>query len=174
MKKWIVTLAAMSIFAAFALPSFADDKSDIKALYVKLTSALKAKSADGIMKLGTKDFSMTEKGQTMDAKMVATQLKAQFQMIKSVPVCTAEAKDIKVTGKTATVKSKMHSVMMMAMPGGKPGKLAKMESFDTGHDTLEKTAEGWKFKNVTSDESKMTMDGKPFDPAAMAPPAKKK
>ncbi|MEP6756605.1 MAG: hypothetical protein ABJA67_13955, partial [Chthonomonadales bacterium] len=68
MKKSIFTIAATLALAVVVVPSFADDKSDIKALYGKLTVAMKARSADGIMKLGTKDFTMTEKGQTMDAK----------------------------------------------------------------------------------------------------------
>ena len=173
MKKWIVSLAVIGALVAIVVPSFADDATDIRGLYDKICAAMKAKDADAIMKLGSKDFTMAEKGgKPQNGKAVTAELKKQFMMIKSVDECTAEISEIKISGKTAKAKSKMHSIMMMPM--GKD-KMGKMEDWENTSDSFVKTSEGWKFKTIVSTGSKILMDGKPYDPTKkVAKPAEGK
>ena len=58
----------------------------------------------------------------------------------------------------------------MVLPTKDPKKTSKMETTVNSVDILEKGSDGWKFKTIKVSDSKMLMDGKPFDPAAMAPP----
>ncbi len=158
----VVVVSQVSV----ATTARADDKADVKAVYQKFCDTMKAKDANGLLKIGTNDFTMSEgKGTPTPAAKVAEGLKKQFAMFKTVDACTAEVSDVKVKGKTATAKSKMHTVMTLVL--GKDMPPAKIERFSDTTDTLVKTPEGWRFKTVVSSNVQMTLNGAKFDPKAM-------
>lgn len=178
MKLGTITALGLTLMTGACAISQADDaavRKEIQAGYDKLCAAMKSKNIDGVMKMGTKDFSYTEKGQTMGGEQMKQMMQQQFAAMKSCDKMVMKIDKLTVKGNTATVMSSSEGVMTI---GGADGKTHKMADKNTSKDTWVKTPEGWKCKNVTVLTDKMTMDGKPFDPSAMAgggsaPPKKK-
>jgi ketosteroid isomerase-like protein len=169
---YLATLLAFASSAALSTAARADDNADIKAAYVKITKAMKAKDIKAVMAMGTEDFSETDKsGKTYSGKETAKMMEEHFKSMKTLDV-TMSADKITVNGKTATV---LGSYNMSGTMVGPDGKTHTMANSGTSKDTLVKTPKGWLFKKVQSLKENMTMDGKPFDPSQMmAPPSKPK
>jgi ketosteroid isomerase-like protein len=171
-----------AVFAALLLAGVvptvvrADDKAvrkEIEGMYAKIVTAMKHKNVQAIMEMGTPDFTMKElKGPPVKAKDVAAQMQAQMATVKSVDSCTMTLDKLVVKGNTAVATE--NNATAMTVLGQKKGETHKVTSKGTTEDTFVKTPKGWKFKSVNTIKDIMTMDGKPYNPMAMAPPAPKK
>jgi len=163
-----VLLTALALLSAGGLTARADDKKDIKAVYVKVVNAMKAKDLKAVFATGTQDFSYTENGKTMSGDELSNMMQQQFQMIKGTPKVKMNVVSCKITGAMAEVVSTDASEMMIS---GEDGKTHKLVSTGKSKDELVKTDKGWLMKSVTILSSAMTLDGKPYDPSkAMAAP----
>jgi ketosteroid isomerase-like protein len=168
------TLIAAAIVALSAASVQADDKSEIRALYVKLSKAIKAKDIKRVMATGTADFTNKNPGSpAMSAKQSAEMMEQGFKMMKSVEKVEMTPVKITVNGKTAMVASKFEMKGTMAGPDGKTMVMADK---GTGREKLVKTAKGWLFKSAETLTSKPTMNGKPMEMEmpTPAPPSSKK
>lgn len=163
MYKLFGSVIALSVLFSGLVAARADDKSDIAGLYPKLAALVMKKDVDGVLKMGTPDFKMKQNGQTMDAKALRTVLKQQMGAA-TIKSCSMKPTSIKVSGNKAVVLSDGSTVMVMKTPDGKSHTMASTEK---SKDTLIKTKAGWKFQMVEALSEKDTMDGKPFNPAAM-------
>lgn len=169
MRVRIAALAGLACLIAAAGAAHADDKSEIAALYKKLDKAMAAKDIQGVMAVGTKDFTYAEAGRKLTAEQMSAQMKQEFAMVQGAPTTKTTILSCKVKGKMATVVTGDYGEMQMAMQDGKPHTFV---SNGKSTDTLVKTAVGWRVKSVVVTSNKMTMDGKPFDPSK-PPPAPK-
>src|ERR1051325_9797047 len=88
-----IAFGCIAIAAAIwtSAPARADDKKDIQAEYKKLENAVKTRSLDGVMAVGTPDFSMKMGGMVMNTAQVKSQMKMNFEMMKSAPKFTITA-----------------------------------------------------------------------------------
>jgi len=163
---------ALGIFAlSFSAPLRADDKTDIAALYKRVSASLKAKDVKGVVATGTPDFVSIENGTKMDAKQSQKMLEMEFQSMKSIKELYYKPTKIEVKGTNATVLS---NFKMVATMGGEGGKTHEMTGSGTSKETLLKTKKGWLIKSMETLTSKSTMDGKPMQMPAPPPQTKKK
>ena len=175
MKTSLVRLTAVIVAAMCAVSAAsvrADDKADIRAVYAKLTKAMKNKDTKAIMALGTSDFTNKSPGMPeMDAKQSIEMMDQQFKMVDKITKCKMEPVKITVKGKTATVDSKYS---FEAKGPGPDGKSAVSADHGTGRDTLVKTSKGWLFKRAVTLTMNPTMNGKPMKMDMPPPSAKPK
>src|SRR5947209_7088775 len=106
MKHFRFSFLAFLVVAASSL-ALADDKSDIKANYVKLKKALVSRDVDAMMAMATPDFKEKHGQQTFDGKAAANQMKQMFAMLKRIRNVDVNVKSIKITGKTAVAMTSM-------------------------------------------------------------------
>lgn len=167
-------LVAASVLAAASVAARADDAADIRAAYTKITAAMKAKNLKAIIAMEAPGYTETSSMGTMNAKQANAMMESNFKMVKVVKAAIMTPLDIKVNGKSATVKTKIHFVMVMTDKDGQMGPKGKdhVFTFDgTSTDVLVKTAKGWLFKSTKETSRKLLMDGKPMPEG---PPAKRK
>lgn len=163
MRRLFASALALSALVAGPMAARADDKSDIAALYPKLSTMFMKKDFDGIMKTGAPDFKMKQGGQTLDGKATMAMMKQQMGPA-TIKACSMKPTSIKIAGNKAVVLSDGSTTMVMKGPDGKTH---TMSDIGKSRDTLIKTKAGWKFQLIESLSEKMTMDGKPFNPTAM-------
>ena len=168
--SYVIPLFAILVVS---LPASADDKSEINAVYAKLTRAFLNGDASGIAALTAPDFTYRHKnGMVEKGPQMIAQLKSEFARGMDVTKMENKILSLKISGNTATAMTLGYGEMKQKGPDGK---VHVMTDKSTAKDVLVKTPNGWKFKSVQILKSQMTMDGKPFDPfAMMAPPKAKK
>ena len=157
-------LVAVSLVLALSAAgsAHADDKSDIKSVYNRLGSAMKAKNADKVASLLAPNFTQNMKGgRSMSLKQALSQMKMEFQSIKSFDKFDITLTSINVSGKNANVNTS-YTMKGTTMPMGKDKKSHVLAGTGTTTDKLVKTSGGWKFLSTTDVSQKMTMDGKPI------------
>lgn len=176
------TLSALAAVLACALlaagsPARADDRADIAALYAKLRQAILTNHPEATLAMETPDFvSKGEGGRTMNGKQLAEQMKAEHGRMK-LKTMTIKIDKMAIHGRTADVTTSFAFSTEMVDKGGQMGPKGKahlMAATGTIHNTLVKTAQGWKFKTMDERAGAVTMDGKPFNPAGMGGPTRKK
>ncbi len=170
MKSWtILGWTALLVLGASAVR--ADDRKDIEALYGKLKQALMANNADATLAMETPDFVATgADGRKMNGKQLAAQMKQQAALGKPRKM-DIHLDKVNVKGKTASVTTTFSFESVITGMGGQAAPKARphvMAMSGSIHNDLVKTPQGWKFKTMQEKAGKMTMDGKPFDPAMMA------
>ena len=168
----VAVAAALSF--GFTSSARADDKADIQALYKKVVAAFKAKDVKAIMAMGTPDFTMKERGVTMNAKQSEAEIKQEFAMTRTLKKIVMNPDQIEVKGKNATVFSSFASeAVILDATGafGPKGKTHVMAGTGKMREMLVKTSKGWKFKSIETLSDNMTIDGKPMQMGA--PPKKK-
>lgn len=164
-KSFIIVLAAAGLISR-ANVVLADDKADIKALYQKFAACIKSKDADGILKLGTPDFTMGDaKGTPSPASKAVEGLKKQLAMFKAVDSCTADVTEFKVKGKAAETKATIK--MALSLDLGKDMPVSKVERNSETADKIVKTNEGWKFKSITAMKVELSVNGAKVDPKVL-------
>lgn len=173
MKGRIALVVALATFAGSAAVARADDKSEIRSLYAKARQAFMKRDVNGVIALGTADFSEKEKdGKVFTADQSKQMMEQQFAMIKSVKSCTMKADKITVKGKSATVVSSFSMLATMVDKMGQmgpKGNVHTMKDSGTSKDTLVKTPQGWKMKTRETLSESAALDGKPFNPGGPPP-----
>ncbi len=177
MKKEITAVSAILACILLNTPAVkADDKKDIQTLYSKLQAGFLNKDADAISKLSTPDYTQKmSNGTTMNRAQVTQNLKMQFSMTKKVKKMDMKLSNISVKGKTASGTSSYTFTGEIVDPDGHmgaPGKSHLLSVSGSEHATMVKTPKGWRFKSISSDQEKMTMDGKPLSVSSGPPKSK--
>ncbi len=173
-RGFILASAAGLTIAISGVGARADDRSEIDALYAKLTAALKNKTPEAITALEAPGFTSTSAGKTINGKQLLEQMKqrnATSGPIKDVSVSVKKA-DIK--GKSAKVVSDFsYTVEVVDKDGhmGAKGGTHEMSMSGLVKNDLVKTYGGWKFLTMQQGAGKMLVDGKPVGPA---PPGTRK
>jgi len=161
--------------AGIAPAGRADDKSEIKKLFTKLSTAFKNKDTNGIFALCTPDFTEKNHGMVIDAKASRAQMEQMFAMAKSIKDCTFTPTKIDVTGSTATAasvgKSSFVIVDSQGMFGAK-GLTHNMTDTSTSKCTIVKDKGKWKFKQLEMLTESPVVDGKPLKMGGGPPPKK--
>lgn len=170
MKKLILLFA----LATCAVSAFANlTKAELEATHAKVCAFLKNKDIDGFAKYMrprvTADFKHVENGQTMTFDQMIAQMKAGMGMMGKITMVKVKLMDFKSTADTAGVTTR-HT--MAAETKGPDGKMHKMGFTGDSKDVFRKENGKWKMASMTWVKQTMTMDGKPFNPAQMTPPAK--
>ncbi len=171
MKRLMFSLLALTMFAAMSLPAHADDIKDIEALYNKYCAATKAKSVERVLALITDDYTSVFMGKVASRKQTEEGIKMTFEFVKRVDTCTAKISEISVNGSSATAKYKMR--LVTTTTSETESQVKKIELLNSYNDVYKKTAQGWKIKTSTLADSKVTLDGKRFDPYKFPTPTKK-
>lgn len=168
-----VTMAVIAaVFLCSFSPARADDRKEIEGLYTRLRHALLTNHLDDTLSMETPDF----RSKGMDGK-VQTGPELVKQMKMEASAGTLKQMDIKIV--KMAVKGKNADVTTSFMAGSDSkdakGKTHKLGMTGSIHNTLVKTAAGWKFKTMEQKAGGMTIDGHPFDPSKMGggPPKKK-
>lgn len=169
LKRWMLPAVATLVLAGSVFGT-GNDRKDIDALYAKLIAAMKAKSADGIIKLGTKDFTSKQGGMTFNAEQAKKQMEMQFKATKKVDKFEVKVLTCNIAGKTANVTTSYNMALKIV---GQDGKLHSLTGTGKSKEVLVKTDKGWLFKSTEDTSSSMMMDGKPM-PMPGAQPSKGK
>jgi ketosteroid isomerase-like protein len=167
----ILAAAGLFAFGATALPARADDaavRKQLEAQYAKLATAFKKKNVNGVMAIGTSDFSMKEpNGTVSDAKASAEGIKQMFAGVKSFNKVEMKIQKLTVKGNQAVATSTyLYDSQTPAPPKGKSHRMVQK---GLSKDTWVKAGNTWKVRVVEMLNGEMSMDGKPFNPPAMAP-----
>jgi ketosteroid isomerase-like protein len=173
--KYALVLPGILAFSILSSTVKADDKKEIEQGYKKLVTALKAKSLEGVMAVGTSDFSMKAPGINMNTEQVKMQLKQTFAMMKSTPKVTMSIDKMSIKGKTAEVRSTGNMTMEIVDATGNMGAKGQkhiMSDMAVSKDTWVKTDKGWRMKVTESITEKTTLDGKLFTPPGAPAPKK--
>jgi hypothetical protein len=152
--------------AALALSTMAkaDDTSEIKALYTKLTGAMKSTNYQAsktvLDSITTPDFTYYgAKGDKQSETQMLGELKMQIEMTKHVIACTFTPSGIKVMGNKATANATSFwqgRVMWMDK------KEHTITSKSTSTNDIVKVGGKWKFSAVHTKTETMALDGKPM------------
>ncbi|MBL8048311.1 MAG: nuclear transport factor 2 family protein [Chthonomonas sp.] len=169
MKRIIVSLTVCSI-AALSLAGGLKDM--VMATNNAVIKAIKAKDVAAFEKAVkptvTKDFKYIEMGRTMDYKTMVSNMKMGFQMMDKVEKAEVKLISCKESGNKGTA---VYVVDMVNTMMGEDKKVHKIGFKGKSTDMYVKVNGKWMCKQMTWTEVVMTMDGKPFDPSKMAPPA---
>lgn len=164
MKRILMTAATAALFVS-ALAA-----TDLKTFLLRETPKMEKAFMTGDVsyfeKISTKDFTMTEMGQTVDKKTSLDQMKQMNQMMKMKKIKTKLVSAV-TKGNVGTAVTTMYAEATMA-PMKKGDKSHKMvtEAFYT--ETWVRVGNGWKVQKIVATKpTKMLMDGKPFDPSKM-------
>ena len=144
-------------------------KKAIHRMNVDVTRALKNKDMAKFEKITrpnvTSDFKHIDMGKTQSYDEMLTDIKQSFGMIQKFTSASATTNKIRINGDTATSVShhRMAGIMM-----GPDNKKHRMLMVGATHDTYRKEDGKWKLAVMEWFNEKMTLDGKPFNPAAMS------
>lgn len=158
-----------TLLLALVFPAHADDaavRKELEADYAKCIAGMKKKDIKPFLNLATSDFTMTQNGQTMNRQNAEAALQKQFAMTTSVDKMTIKIQSLKVSGNTAVVNTQSDVAFTMNGQDKKPHKFTDSEA---DKDTWVKTPKGWRLKSEETLNAKITLDGKPFNPATDAP-----
>src|ERR1051325_3484444 len=129
--RYAATLLAGAALACSVTVARADDKAvrkQIEAGYKQLIVAMKAKDIDGIMKLGTADFTYKQGKMKMTGEQMKTMMSQQFAQTKSVDKMTMSIDKLTVKGNKAIVMSSGTSTVTIGGADGKDHKMADVSS----------------------------------------------
>jgi len=136
-----------------------------------LTKAMKAKDFAKIKKLiksfVSSDFVYVEEGRKQTADQMLAGMKMGLGALKKVTVANAKILTLKETGNTAVATS-IHSAG--GLVAGRESKPHEMVYIGDVVETYKKIDGKWKLQSMRWNNTKMTMDGKPFNPGT--PPKK--
>jgi len=167
------TILVVGVLGLASQAARADDSAEIKALYAKLTAAMTMKNVNAVMALAAPGFTMVEPdGKVLNAQQARALMNQEFKSMGAVKSLSISPTAIKVSGRTAKVKTKFSGAMSMVDAKGEMGPIGKSHTLSMsgiGTNTLVKTSKGWLFKSTSSKTEKMMLDGKPFNPQAAAP-----
>lgn len=161
MKTGLVITALMLAVVAPAQTAKKMSKADWQKLYDQAEKYFEKEDVNGLFSSMTPNFTMTSMGQTMNLKQSKEGLKQFFSMVEGLK-CEFNVTKFTQNGNSATVTQKYNNVGRMMNPATK-----KMGKFtDQGSETLTfvYTKGKWMVKKIVVNESKMTLDGKPFMP----------
>lgn len=165
MKAITVSLTLVGLVAFASADSL---KEQINASGVKIGNAMKKKDMkafEKIVKAGvTSDFKYIENGQSMTFDQMFQMMKSSFTMMDKVTTAENKILSLKESGKSATAKVRHTMAGTMKL---QDNKVHKFTMTGVSHDTYKKVGKEWKMSIMDWKESKMTMDGKPFDPTKM-------
>jgi len=166
----IRTLTTLFVSSVLVASVFAGDNLKTKIAVMNKEVAASFLKNDGLKTFEkitrgavTSDFKHIGDGQTMGYDQMLTTMKQSMAMLK-VTSCKATTSHISEKGNKATSISK-HD--MRATMTGPDKKNHKFHMWGTTRDTYSKEVNTWKLAIMDWSESKMTMDGKPFDPTKM-------
>lgn len=171
MKRFVpIALAAAALTtAALAKDANSDFKKFLVQFFPKLEKAFAKMDAAFFDKVTTPDFTETMMGQTMTKQQSLANMKQQSQMMES---CKAKFKllSAKVVNGKGIAASKGSFVMVMKPMSQGAAKQTMTIDMQT-QETWVRSGGTWKLQRLVEvGKSKMTMNGKPFDPTKMAPP----
>ena len=165
MKAITLSLTLVGLVAYASADSL---KEQINTSSVKIGNAMKKKDMkafEKIVKAGiTSDFKYIENGQTMTFDQMFQMMKASFTTMDKVTMAETKILSVKESGKTATAKVRHTMVGTMKLQDNKTHKFTMT---GVSVDSYKKIGKEWKMSVMDWKESKMTMDGKPFDPSKM-------
>lgn len=172
-RKRIIAAALVGVMAVVAI---ADETADFKKWYAaqmpNAVKAFKTKNLKYFEACSTADFVYMMGGQKQNKKQAMAGMQQMFSMAETIDAKFA-VKTLKANGGKAVVE--MTSTYKLNM---KPGPDKKKHVLDvTSHEreTWVKKGNTWMLKMMEEVKpSTYKMDGKPFNPAQMAPPQEKK
>ena len=168
----VVFAAAVVVGSAFAHDANADFKKFLTGMLPKVVKAFETKNVKFFDSISTADFTETEMGKTMNKAESMAGMSQMFKSAKTIK-CSFKLDSSSVKGDTGTAMTsgRMTAIMNPTKPKGKP---STMVADMWMKETWVKDGKGWKIKHIDEAKpSKMTMDGKPFDPSKMGGPAPK-
>ncbi len=139
-------------------------KTNWQAMYDNASKMMAAKDAKGLFSVCTPDFKMTEMGKSYNAKQSMDEMGKWFGMMKDMHA-TMKVTKVDEKGNMATVSS-YGRMWGTTKPDPKTKKSHKYESTGTDNATWVRMNGKWMMKSLTTVNSKMMMDGKPFTPPA--------
>ncbi len=165
----LISVIAVSLAMTTAVPVLAqvDHKAEkeLEAGYQKIVAMMKKKDVKGVMSMLTPDATMTEMGKTMTRAEFEPMLKQQFA---GMQIESANIKFTKLSVKGNLAESE-YTELMKAKVAGPNGKTANMGMKSRYKGTFKKMGGAWKLhRSETLGMPEMTMNGKPFNPAAPA------
>ncbi len=153
-------------------PDQSADKKVIQATHARLLAAFKAKNAEAVKSLFTKNFTQTAYGMTFNRDQAVAQM---TQGAASTKVDWTMS-GLQVSGDKATYNSNFTFVTTSvdnAGTFGPKGKTHKMVGTGVQKVHMVKESDKWLYNHLEVLSTKMTMDGKPFNPQAQPPSPKK-
>jgi ketosteroid isomerase-like protein len=161
----IVILASLLAFASAQAQSL---RASITTTNTQVANAMKKKDFAALNKAikgtVTPNFVYVENGQKQNVDQMLANMKMGIGMMKKVTVAQAKVLSLKEKGNTGVAKAQ-HTIG--GLIPGPDGKTQTMVVTGTVEETYVKQGGKWKMSKMHWLSQKMTMNGKPFDPAAM-------
>jgi hypothetical protein len=129
----------------------------------KLENAFHTKNAKFFATISTADFTEKGMGHTYTRKQSMAEMKSMFAQSESIQ-CSFKILSTMVTGEVGIATTSAHMVAIMK-PMKKGDKSHRMVMDMVQKETFVRKGGGWKVKMIEdSKPTKMTMDGKPYNP----------
>jgi hypothetical protein len=167
MKQLLVIACGASLMtSALAFDANSDFRKFAEGMLRKAENAFNTKNISFFEKSATADFTEKEMGRTVKRADALAEMKSMFSMAKSVN-CKFKLLSTKASGNTGIIMTSGHCVMVM-MPSKPKAKPSTMVVDMWEKETWVRDGKSWKIKMIEEAKpSKMTMDGKPYDPSKM-------
>jgi ketosteroid isomerase-like protein len=156
MKATGLALAVLALTVTASAQSA--DKAQIKQIYSKLATAMKARDMNVIEGLEAPNYTEHANGKNLSRKEANDAMAQEFQVVKTVSKMDIQVLTVSINGKTAHVTAK-YSMAATLVQAGK-SHILKAEGKTS--DTLVKTSKGWLFAAETDEQATGTLDGKPM------------
>jgi hypothetical protein len=168
--------AAVPLSLLLASVAVADDRKEIEALYGKLRQALLAGRYEDTLALETSDFKARQPGgTTLTGKQLVDQMKTQGSIMK-LKSMTISLTRVVIGGKSARVETRFTGSSDVVDDTGQMGPKGKKHVLTISgriKNTLQKTAEGWKFHTMENVSEEAKIDGKAMGMAPVGGRSKK-
>ena len=149
--------------AASGTAARADDASDIRALFYKVSRAMSAKDAGAIMAVSTRDLTYIEKGKILSGDQVYRHMQQRFRRMHGTPRARFTVLSMQVKGKSASVMTSDYTEA--EVQGGTRDH--KVVANGRSRNELVRTKQGWLLKSIFVLSSSTTMDGKNLNISAL-------
>ena len=162
-KQQLLVMIGVLLCLAPAICAHADDRSEITALFGKMSAAMKSRNVDAMMALLTPDYKKTKiNGKDLNLKDAEKEFRSFYGSMKSVSIAEVKPDEIRLNGTTAFTWTQYSISAEIVDNEGKMGpRGAKHAYVDNGktREWLLKTPKGWRFQRSEMLKENPTVDG---------------
>ncbi len=168
MKKLLTTIVGCALLSvnAFSLDRNSEFKAFMMKMLPRVDKAIETKNYKFFEAISAPDFTETDMGKTFNRKQAMAQMKQEMSTVKS-STCKFKLLSSNVSGNVGNANT-FGSMTMVIKPMKKGDKNHTMHMDVWMKETWVKSGNGWKIQHLEEAKpSKVTRDGKPFDPSKM-------
>jgi hypothetical protein len=171
-RRLIGISIAVALFGASAMAGAVTVRKDLDRKYAEIDRAASSRNVKAVFAYTTPDFTMTDHSGKKLTRDQAEHMMSQ-QIVQMPPGTTIKSVIVKLTVAGKKAVTDVRGEMTASLPG-QDQKPHKIVATSLTRDTWVSGKAGWKLKASTEVSSSVSMDGKPFNPAALGSPHPRK